>query len=179
MNIACIGWGSLIWKPEQLPVHGKWFDDGPILPIEFTRQSKDGRLTLIIDEQAKPVRTLWTLMRTDDLTVATEALRVREDTKAENIHFAEANKQEKLPVAISINQWLKTKNIDAAIWTGLSYSKATHFKRPTIEYVIDYLSNLPYQKGKVAEEYIRKAPKQIDTEFRREIEKHLGWKHLD
>ena len=62
MKIACIGWGSLIWMPENLMIQNKWFEDGPMLPIEFARQSDNGRITLIIDEFARPVRTLWSLI---------------------------------------------------------------------------------------------------------------------
>jgi len=46
VTIACLGWGSLIWSPRTLPVSGDWHTDGPHLPIEFSRQAADGRITL-------------------------------------------------------------------------------------------------------------------------------------
>ncbi|HOW68396.1 MAG TPA: hypothetical protein P5055_13320 [Candidatus Paceibacterota bacterium] len=51
MSIAILGWGSLIWNPRDLPITGDWQGDGPVLPIEFTRISDNGRLTLVIDER--------------------------------------------------------------------------------------------------------------------------------
>ena len=74
MKIACLGWGSLIWRPESLLIQRQWFQDGPFLPIDFLRQSKDGRLTLVINETSKSVRTLWALMDTDDLNKAKTSL---------------------------------------------------------------------------------------------------------
>jgi hypothetical protein len=61
MKIACLGWGSLVWDPRELPVRGKWFEDGIFLPIEFARQPCDGRLTLVIvpDYEVR-ARGLWT-----------------------------------------------------------------------------------------------------------------------
>ena len=69
MKIACIGWGSLIWDPRELKIGNDWNDDGPMLPVEFTRISSDKRVTLIIDKQAKRVRTLWTLNIRDRLNL--------------------------------------------------------------------------------------------------------------
>ena len=81
MKIACIGWGSLVWRPENLQIQNKWFDDGPLLPIEFTRQSDNGRMTLIIDDSSSFVRTLWALMTVEDLPTAIKSLEERENSK--------------------------------------------------------------------------------------------------
>lgn len=48
--IACIGWGSLIWDRRNLDVDGVWRVDGPMLPVEFARQSGDGRVTLVLEQ---------------------------------------------------------------------------------------------------------------------------------
>jgi hypothetical protein len=74
MKIACLGWGSLIWDPRSLPIQREWFKDGSFAPVEFTRQSTDGRMTLVIDPTASPVRLLWAHMLTTDLQPAREAL---------------------------------------------------------------------------------------------------------
>jgi hypothetical protein len=179
MKIACIGWGSLIWRPENLQIQNKWYEDGPILPIEFTRQSDNDRITLIIDKSAKPIRTFWALMTVDDLPSAIESLKQREGCKTEGIRFVKSTDKNNEDVKSTIIKWLKTNQIDAAIWTGLSYSKKTDNNRPSIEYVVKHLKGLDYNTRKIAEEYIRKAPKQIDTEYRRIIEFELGWTHVE
>lgn len=59
MRIACIGWGSLVWSPGILRCEGEWHLNGPLLPLEFARTSKDGRLTLVLMDGAAPVPSLW------------------------------------------------------------------------------------------------------------------------
>ena len=49
--IVCLGWGSLIWRPGDLPV-GDWRDDGQEIKVEFVRESTDHRLTLVLDPDA-------------------------------------------------------------------------------------------------------------------------------
>ena len=180
MKIACLGWGSLIWRPENLKIQSEWFKDGPLLPIEFSRQSDNGRITLIIDELAAPTRALWALMTTDALPLSIQSLKEREGAKKdEAIHSIQATDKDNSPVRSTIIKWLNVMNLDAAIWTGLSYSDKTEKKRPTIDYIINHLKQLDHNSRKTAEEYIRKAPRQIDTEYRRKIELALGWSPLD
>ena len=50
MKCAVLGWGSLIWRPGELKIAAPFAPNGPLAPIEFCRVSKDGRLTLAIDE---------------------------------------------------------------------------------------------------------------------------------
>ena len=57
MKIACIGWGSLVWSPGVLRCKGEWQLDGPFLPLEFARTSKDGRLTLVLSKRG--LTALW------------------------------------------------------------------------------------------------------------------------
>ncbi len=40
MNIAVIGWGSLIWCPRTLQIEPGWHRDSPMLPVEFARKSE-------------------------------------------------------------------------------------------------------------------------------------------
>lgn len=85
--IACLRWGSLVWNPRALPVLETWFLDGPLLPIEFARQSSDGRLTLVlVPGYVARVRSLWALFSVAGLEEAREALRERERIPKKNGH---------------------------------------------------------------------------------------------
>ncbi len=119
MKIACIGWGSLIWNPGNLKVQNKWFEDGPLLPIEFIRISDDKRVTLVIDKMSKPVRTLWSLMTIYNLEDAIISLKEREGTKGDKIHSVKSDFIGDDKIKVIINEWIKSKRLDAAIWTGL------------------------------------------------------------
>ena len=78
-RIAILGWGSLIWEPRELETIGGWQMGGPVLPIEFSRVSNDGRLTLVVDEKnGVDVPTRYILSSRTDMAGAIENLRVRE-----------------------------------------------------------------------------------------------------
>ncbi len=78
MKIACLGWGSLIWKSGPLPVAGEWQTDGPSLPVEFSRVSDGGELATAICMNAPAVPVLWAWLDAETLSVACQALRERE-----------------------------------------------------------------------------------------------------
>lgn len=78
MKIACLGWGSLIWKSGALPVAGEWQTDGPSLPVEFCRVSDGGELATAICMNAPAVPVLWAWLEATTLSVACRALRERE-----------------------------------------------------------------------------------------------------
>ena len=63
MKIFFLGWGSLIWFPDNLSKKGEWYRDGPCLPVEFARISNNGRLTLVLYLYADRVRVLWVYVR--------------------------------------------------------------------------------------------------------------------
>src|SRR5437899_2851545 len=90
MRIAVLGWGSLIRSPGCLSTRGDWELTGPVLPIEFTRKSSDGRLTLVIDHSTGvPVQTYWIESSMAALDDAIENLRKRERTTLERIGYLE------------------------------------------------------------------------------------------
>jgi len=184
-NIACLGWGSLVWNPRDLPIQHYWFDDGPYVPVEFLRQSRDGRITLVLDVNAAPVRVLWARMTLSDLDEAMDALRRREEIDAVEDWERRIGVWQTgclAPEAIpSLPGWAHAHGIDATIWTALEPqylrkgdTKPTQ-KRPSVDWVLSYLQGLEGPTRDRAEQYFRHAPAQIDTEYRREVEGALGW----
>jgi len=175
MKIACLGWGSLVWDPGGLPVEEKcWHKDGPMASVEFTRKSKNGRMTLVIEPNATPVPLLWNIMTSSDLKLAEEALRVREDTLQSNIGtwLRGLPSPEAIP---NLAQWANEREVDAVVWTALGPKFCALNDSPSIEQVVEYLGGLTGKTRTIAERYIRCAPKQIDTEYRRRIIAVLGW----
>jgi hypothetical protein len=182
--IACIGWGSLIWDKRDLDVDGAWRADGPLLQVEFARQSSDGRITLVIVQGFASVPTLWSVFNTRDLAEAHESLRQREGvprSRAGDLiadwHWGENPVSE--PDS-TISGWAAEKDFDAAVWTNLAPRFAgTDGLTPTEIEVVAYLQTLEGQVRAAAEEYIRRAPRQIATTYRKAIEGALGWTPVD
>lgn len=178
MKIACLGWGSLVWNPRQLPIHGGWFKDGPLVPVEFTRQSDDGRMTLVVDPRAAPLTVLWAHMVSADLAAAVRALCNREGIADENCWswIGSWNRGESSPRDIAdLPAWAEAHEIDAVVWTALSPRFEGKARSPLAVEVIHYLSELrePLRRG--ARAYIERAPRQIDTDYRRQVATALGW----
>lgn len=183
MKIACLGWGSLIWDPRELPIQRHWFEDGPFVQVEFLRKSQDGRMTLVLDTSANPTRSLWAVMDTDNFDRAQQLLGVREYSSANDAwiikNIGKWLTGESEPQMIhSLQEWATARGIDAVIWTALPPKSPKSGKDndvPSERDIIKYLKSLIGQQKEYAEEYVRRAPKQIDTSYRRRIEAELGW----
>ena len=179
MKIACLGWGSLIWDPQALPIQKCWFEDGPFLPIEFARHSRTDCITLVIVPGVRDVRSLWTPMIVPDLDTAKIKLAEREGIKTEDIPryigYVSSTGSSNGQSAEIIGRWATYIGLDAVVWTNLPPRFQNEVRVPTVEEVLSFLQTRPPETKKRAEEYIRKTPRQIDTEYRRRIEVVLNW----
>lgn len=177
--IACLGWGSLVWDARELPIHRQWFADGPLVKVEFLRQSRDKRITLVLHSSAESVRSLWALMSVSSLDEAKKALAAREGIPEKNIpeHIGCWSRgKADPPCIIEIGAWALGKGIEHAVWTALPPKfRDENDKCPSPDEVVAHLSELRGAERDNAEKYVRCAPMQIDTPYRQFIEAHLGW----
>jgi len=174
-TIACLGWGSLVWDPRKLPIRGTWFQDGPLLPIEFARQSQDDRITLVIVPQPDEVvlvRSLWTLLYVRDLREARVKLKEREGTILRRIATWSADAND---VDGRICRWARRLGLDGVVWTALPPKFDGVERMPTGDEVIGHLRQLSPEKKRRAADYIRNAPAQIATAYRKRIVEELAW----
>ena len=176
MKIACLGWGSLIWKPQHLPVAGEWHTDGPMLPIEFARVSDGGELATVICVNAAPIQVLWAWLDIEDVTVACDALRKREGIDDDRVDGVGLLIIDETPEG-ELAEWAQEHGIEAVGWTALPPKSAEMEGRaPTVTEAIAYLDSLTGETREHAQDYIKSVPEQIDTVYRRAIVETLGWK---
>jgi predicted dithiol-disulfide oxidoreductase (DUF899 family) len=53
-----------------MPIQRYWFNDGPLLPIEFACHSTKDRITAVIVPGVRRVRSLWAIMTVNDVDAA-------------------------------------------------------------------------------------------------------------
>lgn len=178
-RIGCLGWGSLVWDPRSLPVANGWFRDGPLLPVEFARESTGGRITLVIADVPRDVQVLWALLGSADLDSAKRALACREGmTGALNrrIGWWMAGEEGSRGESSRIGEWASTKRLDGVVWTALKPGFVGHRGVvPSEADVLQHLRDLSPARQDAAGEYIRNAPAQIVTPYRKRIEEEFGW----
>lgn len=177
--IVCLGWGSLIWNPGALPIKGQWHSDGPHLPVEFARQSQDGRITLVLCERAPVVPVLWVGLSVQSLEEGRRVLADREGIPSRNIDravgsWSDAAKRTE-HIFTEVQGWARPRAIKGVVWTALSSRFDGTSRTPTVDEVVDYLSGLKGDARARAEEYVRRAPIQIRTPYRDAIERSLLW----
>jgi len=183
--IACVGWGSLVWDARDLPCVGSWNNDGPSLPVEFARESgakknqRGNKITLVVCPVGMRVRTYWILLDVPDLTAARQCLAAREgipknwetdigfvDCASGRMHGLEAD---------TITTWGSAIGLAGVVWTNLPCKFNGRQVMPSDAEVIAFLQALDDTDRASAERYIRQAPRQIDTLYRRVIEREFGW----
>lgn len=183
-RIAVLGWGSLIWDRDGLPVDlpegHPWHPDGPVLPIEFVRKSSNGRLTLVIWEKGSLVKTRWAPLKVSSLDEAISSLRVREGKiKMEHVGWWSPGGEANAPAAIK--QWAEARPLNGVVWTALpsrwkdTDGRDTDGLAPCLEEALTYLRGLTGEQRDRAEKYVRCAPATTDTPFRREFDDKLLW----
>jgi hypothetical protein len=180
MKIAILGWGSLLWDPQNLQLAAPFELTGPSLPIEFCRISKNHRLTLIIDERFGTLcQTYAAISGHTELGDAIEDLRLREAMSgAQDVGFVETATQQRSPAAgkrhphaiETIADWAQHARVDAVIWTALD----SHFESQTgepfsVNAAMRFLEGLEQNDEEAfirALEYIRRAPAATQTPVR-------------
>jgi len=177
--IVCLGWGSLVWDPRDLPVHTQWQADGPALPVEFARQSADGRITLVIAEETPAIPVLWAALDVKSLDDARRQLAHREGIPDEFAHrsigaWSSGCSSPHSETGV-IETWARDRGAGAVVWTALRPKFSGKAVKPSADQVLKYLSTLDGEKRQLAERYVRRAPAQIRTPRRQLIETQLGW----
>lgn len=186
MNIAVLGWGSLIWCPGSLRIKTRWRPDGPMLPIEFARMSEDGRLTLVINSGSADQPTYWALSEFMKVNEARNNLRAREHSRLRDIHDVDQNGSatDGAPREIvnKVTEWLaRHQDVQAVVWTGLPSNWMAKRQRDfTPEDAVAFLSKLEAERDRAkatyerAREYVTNAPPLLDTAVRR-VMRTRGW----
>jgi hypothetical protein len=180
MKIAVIGWGSLIWNKGNLRLTTNWTDGGPILPIEFSRISDDGRLTLVIDERhGADVPTRYAFSSLSDLDEAITNLQEREGTPFRNrIGFIDVARNHicdraraKHPVACErIRAWAADQEFGAVVWTAIGPRFKEKIGVPfSVDGAVRYLATLQEPTRTLALDYMRKAPADVVTPVRKKV----------
>lgn len=180
MTIAILGWGSLIWKPQNLRYHGSWKPSGPILPIEFSMIANNKRLSAVLDDKDGVMcPTRFVISSQTILKDAIEDLRQREGTTIENIGYVDLQQNQssieeyshQTNVDKTVRDWCESNRITAAVWTailpnfpdelGVSFS---------IDAALHYYESLSAADQQSVMEYFEKTPAEIDTPLRRRMQ---------
>jgi hypothetical protein len=180
LKISVLAWGSLVWDRRKLAIVGEFAPTGPRLPIEFCRVSRDGRLTLVIDETfGKPCIAYSAPSAFDDLDAAIENLRDREgmpNSRGVGFTIADRGRQsaraiERHPHAVkTITAWVKANDLDAAIWTALGSNFAEKTRKPfSVDAAIRYLETRGDKMRDAGLAYIRQAPREVQTPLREAV----------
>lgn len=178
MRIACIAWGSLLWKPGALKLASEWMAGGPALPIEFLRDSDDSdELAIVISEGVPLMPTYYAILDTESLEEARAMLHEREKVAAGHPEWIGS-----VPAVCGaatdprVAAWLGGQDLDAVVWTAVP---PKFFKQegraPTADEAVAFLAGLTGMTRQHAQEYVQRIPAPIRTAYRKRFEHDLAW----
>ena len=120
----------------------------------------------------------WALMDAENMEEAREHLGAREQIPGKRWHDLigawPENRSERI---LGLEEWARARQLDAVVWTALG----SNFEEEcnSLEgQVAGHLQSLRGAHLEEAKRYVRRAPKQIDTEVRRRLEAEFGWSAL-
>ncbi|MGI9464830.1 MAG: hypothetical protein ACR2OM_12860 [Aestuariivirgaceae bacterium] len=188
MNIAIIGYGSLIWDLDDLEpkVDGNWQRGaGPAMPVEFARVSpkrKQGLVLVIHADVPAPSATSYLMSNRKDVQHAVTDLAERERTQLDHIGYVVRSGQgysRQAGIIETVAEWLTGTDLDAAVWTDLD----GNFDESTGEAFshqagLAHLRQLSGASLYEAWRYITYAPEETDTPFRRFLAADGWWTSL-
>ena len=186
MNIAILGWGSLIWCPGGLRIRTRWRSDGPSLPIEFARISQDDRLTLVIRPGSANQPTYWAFSEFTTLEDARDNLKNRERSKLEDIRGVrrDGTGGNDAPSEIEqrITEWMAhQKEVDAVVLTNLKSNwRKKRGREFSPEDAMNFLLGLEAERDRAratydrAREYVTNTPAVVNTAVRQAM-RTRGW----
>jgi hypothetical protein len=136
----------------------------------------------VITGEGEGVSVLWSELYVNSALFARQALCDRERTTLSKISLIEVGGGgQRDAMTTRIEAWAAARDFAAVVWTSLGPAFETPGRMPTEEAVVSYLKTLSGDTRFLAERYIRQAPKQIVTTFRKAIEadRELGWSYAD
>lgn len=183
-RIAIIGWGSLIWDPENLSPHlaGTWLmGGGPALPLEFSRISAKRKmgLAVCIDTLAgTPCATHAIRSTRGDVETARADLAARERASLELIGMVCARTGRAAGTgAAHVAEWVARTGAAGAVWTALAPNFQDHAGRPfDLDAAEGWLLGLTGSSRDEAVRYLSSAPSATDTPLRRRLASRAWWR---
>jgi hypothetical protein len=185
MDIAIIGWGSLLRSNKALNLSSSWKTDGPRLPLEFAYVSKSKILTLTMNPASPIVQTPWAVGSFDSLETAIASVARLFRVKTEEIGFfskeGDENYRKETPPNMQkeLLNWLIEKRVNKIIWLD----RRSNFKEVTnseftVDTAVEYTATLGKNEALAMEKYVISTPEEVETPLRNRLRKELGWRNL-
>ena len=177
-RIALIAFDSVVKLPKNLKsLIAGWKNGGPILPVEFSRISNDGRLTPVIDARnGTHIQTMFTVLKVKDLNRAiTEVAKQQGITNNNRVGYLDIPRQivnadcwaRHEDACRVIVDWAKKNKFSAVVWNGLGVKfKDAIGVSFSPQAAVNSLNSLKPNKRRAALKYIKSVPKFVDTRFR-------------